>query len=447
MAPPGVKKKKDLSPGSGYSLLADLEGYPELDGKRKKRNEIQTNSFFNRNTTILDSTKGPKFILIKRNGNPGQTMDKISPFTIKKTIDQFAGSPKSIRRLQDGSLLVETTTHAQAEKMYKMEKMNDIQITVSEHPTLNTSKGTVYCRDFNYLSDDEILAGLEETNQHVKEIVRLKRKINNELVDSGLYIVTFNLPIVPTTLYAGFIALPVRIYIPNPRRCQRCQRYGHGKNHCKSKYEYCGKCAVLNHSKETCTSTELNCSNCEIAGHAAWDRECAVFKREKEIMTIQTVDRISNYEARKKYRNTHPEVHTNQTTAYNKTSSHEANAMSLTQTHRKSSPTATPTASTSTLSAHHAHVETDAVKLSSIPIETTKPITKDNTINKTTENQIITDKINEKSNNQNTFNKEFKNHTASEDSESSMNEDITENEFSNILLPSQRKNHNNTQII
>lgn len=39
----------------------------------------------------------------------------------------------------------------------------EILVKVEEHPTLNTSKGTIYCPDLKYVSDAEII---EHLSQH-----------------------------------------------------------------------------------------------------------------------------------------------------------------------------------------------------------------------------------------------------------------------------------------
>ena len=51
--------------------------------------------------------------------------------------------------------------------------------------------------------------------------------------NTNTFIITFNLPSVPKYLKIGFIRVSVSVYIPNPLRYYKCQRFGHGKTTCK----------------------------------------------------------------------------------------------------------------------------------------------------------------------------------------------------------------------
>lgn len=163
----GSKQHKDYSPGSYYSILGnnpDAE-FPSLGNTTtaaktsRKRNieEYITNSFFDKNKRLEDLLAGPKFLVMKRNeDNKEITLKRVSPFTLQKSIENFAGETKNIKRMTDGSLLIETYTKKQADRLCVMTKLDDfIKIKVEEHPTLNTTKGTIYCEDLVYLTDDE----------------------------------------------------------------------------------------------------------------------------------------------------------------------------------------------------------------------------------------------------------------------------------------------------
>jgi len=91
--------------------------------------------------------------------------------------------------------------------------------------------------------------------------------------------------------------LRVRHFIPNPRRCFKCHKYGHIGNNCKSK-EACGLCAGEKHPGEC--SSEQKCINCG-AKHPAWSKQCPVYKREFGIQEIITKERLPYREAKRKY--------------------------------------------------------------------------------------------------------------------------------------------------
>jgi hypothetical protein len=49
-------------------------------------------------------------------------------------------------------------------------------------------------------------------------------------------------------------------YFPNPVRCSRCQKFGHGKGQCKGKLT-CFKCGEEDHEGFDCTN-DIMCCNC-----------------------------------------------------------------------------------------------------------------------------------------------------------------------------------------
>lgn len=331
----GGSKHKDYSPGSYYSILGNN---PEADfpslvntttaaktSRKRNLEEYVTNSFFDKNKRLEDLQAGPKFLVMKRNeDNKEITLKRVSPFTLQKSIEAFAGEMKNIKRIADGSLLIETFSKKQADRLCVMTKLDDsIKIKIEEHPTLNTTKGTIYCEDLVYLTDEEILEGLQ--SQHVTDVRRiLKKPSTNQIMkrnrfpprlpqqddkvvleDTGVFVLTFNLPTTPRCIKAGINRCDVKLYIPNPRRCFKCQRFGHGKARCSSQQEYCGRCANIQHD-EKCTNP-AKCTNCA-EDHPSWSRQCPRFILEMEVQRIQTIERISNADARKQYMMRNPRI-------------------------------------------------------------------------------------------------------------------------------------------
>ena len=75
----------------------------------------------------------------------------------------------------------------------------------------------------------------------------------------------------------------VRKMLTEPKRCLKCQKYGHYVSDCKATEDTCARCGEL-HRTAQCTvndTTIYRCANCtgnEAMGHGAADRECAAFK-------------------------------------------------------------------------------------------------------------------------------------------------------------------------
>lgn len=311
------------------------EAYPILSGKKRrsdKNNEnIITNSFFSKSTRLSDLIDGPKFVVIKRNeDDETATMKFVNPFLIQKAIEIHAGTVKSIQRVRDGTILLETVSKTQAEKLYAMKTLGpNFKVNVFEHPRLNTSRGVVSCFDFSFLTDDEILEGLQ--SQHVVAIKRITRRIPGkpEPVNSQSAILTFNLPQLPEKVHLAFQSANVRPYIPHPLRCFKCQKYGHGSFTCKQ-IAICANCAEHNHGRPDECRNEVKCTNCNGA-HPAWSRDCPLYVKEAEIQRIKTVEKMTFFEARQQYNIRFPNDNNLNTFSnmiqQNKTANHAPQAM------------------------------------------------------------------------------------------------------------------------
>merc|ERR1711895_227664 len=162
----------------------------------------------------------------------------------------------------------------------------------------NTSKGIVYCEHLTNMTDDEILSELKEQNPCIIEVYRIKRKEGSTLVDTNSFILTFNSTNMPEEIKIGYLLTKVKVYIPNPRRCFNCQKYGHGKNKCNSK-TICARCGQEGH--EYCQE-QAKCFHCHQA-HDTTSKECPKYKLEKKVMEEKIKNNITMYEARKKVYN------------------------------------------------------------------------------------------------------------------------------------------------
>lgn len=136
---------------------------------------------------------GLKFIVIKRIvDDETKSLKSVNPFWIQQVIDPQAGTVKSIQHTQQGTILVETVSKIQAEKIYKMASLGpNIIIHVYEHPTLNSWRGVVSCYYFTFMTD-EILDGLKD--QHV--VKRFTRR-SSIRIPTQTATLTFHLPQLP----------------------------------------------------------------------------------------------------------------------------------------------------------------------------------------------------------------------------------------------------------
>ena len=96
----------------------------------------------------------------------------------------------------------------------------------------------------------------------------------------------------------------VHLYVPSPRRCFKCQKFGHNTRVCRAREEVCQTCATPGHSKDTCPNSDNpKCLNYK-RSHTASDRDCPRFVAEKAALQIQAESHCSLVDARKKVEQT-----------------------------------------------------------------------------------------------------------------------------------------------
>ena len=305
--PPPLDQTDQHVPGHTQSLIQTLQPYSTSlrDGNRgrggfntrgRTSNRRQnTRTDFPALNTVEKQTKN--FFIIKakcdQDVNLWQSID-----TLKANKDleiALDGPPKRVTELRNGTILIETESALQSQKIRQMTKLNNKDITIIEHPTLNFTKGTIQAKRFLQHDDQELLSELSKFG--VVSIYRKKRKINNILTETGILILTFDTCSLPTNVKLGWTVLEVRKYIPDPRQCFKCQKYNHSSKSCRSPNDVCNRCGGIGHSGAMCTNA-VKCANCA-KPHQSNSRQCFFFSLEKEITTIQTTEKIMYRDAKK----------------------------------------------------------------------------------------------------------------------------------------------------
>lgn len=268
-----------------YNLNMDQNTFPNLIVK--DNNFTYENSYF----SSLDVNKG-KFFVVKSK-TPNTSFAKLNPFWIKKGFDAITCEIERVSKFKDESVLVLTKNEKGSSSLMKANKFSNLMdIEVVLHPTLNNTQGIIYCPDLNSLDSEEILVELR--SQGVTNVHQMTKLINHVKKAIGLYIITFEARKLPQYIKIGFTTVKVRVYIPNPMRCIRCQKFGHTKAKCSSD-EFCTNCSILL-PHDSCNG--VKCRNCE-GDHPSSDRRCKVYLKEKEIIQIKTLENISFGEARR----------------------------------------------------------------------------------------------------------------------------------------------------
>lgn len=282
-----------LEQGSRFrSLDSD---FPPILRKQRKRNitNIDPRTGF----VLADKVLGEFFVM--KNIDKSASFEKVSPFFINKALNNHIGDGHITKRIRDGSLLIKCKNDTQTQKLLNLDQQifgNTYKVSVQEHTQLNSVQGLIYCWDAKFLSEDEILDGLQD--EKVIDVHKIKKKVNGVLTNTALCILTFKRSILPTSIHFGFHEVLVKQYIPNPLRCLNCFRFGHSRKSCKNE-RVCANCSQSFHEPNECNSP-TKCVNC-LGTHNNWNKNCPKYVRESGIQKIKTQDKISYFEARKKF--------------------------------------------------------------------------------------------------------------------------------------------------
>lgn len=290
------------STSNRYSLLS-ADDFPSAQATKRSRKD-----------DLTQKPQNGKFLIISH-ADPDQDLNKLCPFIVMKSLEGYTSNLQSISKLRNGTLLIETKDQKQTAILYKAETLGPVKINVKDHPTLNTTRGTIFSHDLLLLDEEYILNNLKQ--QNVIKVERIK-KFNEarELVPTPSLIITFQGKTLPLTIKAGYLSLRTRMYYPAPMKCKSCHKFGHTKKKCRGD-PICVRCAKPQH-KDECD--EVKCANCTkhypmFKEHPANDRNCVKYQEEKAIIKIM-VDETKMYkEARSKFNQMYPKSATESTFA------------------------------------------------------------------------------------------------------------------------------------
>ena len=199
---------------------------------------------------------------------------KLLPFLIQNIIKTHC-KPINIKKAMNTTIIIQTTNQKQSEKILKWKQFGKLNVKTYPYPTLNFSKGVIKSPDLATCSLEEIRLHLKP--QGITDVRRISIRKETRIIDTNTYILTFNKPTTPTSIRIGYINTKIETYIPNPLRCQKCQKYGHPKDKC-TRPSICAKCGNSNHTELECKNP-FNCINCT-GEHPAYSRECEMRKKE-----------------------------------------------------------------------------------------------------------------------------------------------------------------------
>ncbi|GBL93719.1 hypothetical protein AVEN_166762-1 [Araneus ventricosus] len=171
--------------------------------------------------------------------------------------------------------------------------------------SLNVSRCELSNPDFIHVTEAEFLEEL--CDQNVCAARRIKIRRGGRLIPAQHVVLTFQTPVLPKAIKAGYINCKLRPYIPNRLRCFKCQRYGHSQQSCRGTDPVCGKCAESGHDINVCTSETFKCRNCS-GPHAASSKFCPTWIFKREVIVVKMKRNITFPQARQIVKDRTPKV-------------------------------------------------------------------------------------------------------------------------------------------
>lgn len=231
-----------------------------------------------------------------------KSLNSYSLFLLNNSLSKISSTWKYISSNRDRTVLTfEEPVEEIAQKFItttELELKPDLVIKVKfeMHNFMNKVKGTVFAMELVSLSDAEILEELR--GQGVIEIYRfMKRNAQGTAFPSGLFALTFQGNVRPNDIRIAYLKLEVKPSYQNPLQCKHCLKFGHNKFNCNGadKPPACSNCGIMV-EHEDC---QANCINCQGA-HKPTDRNCPIYRQEREIIVIKTDQNLSFPEARRR---------------------------------------------------------------------------------------------------------------------------------------------------
>ncbi|GBL79143.1 hypothetical protein AVEN_92391-1 [Araneus ventricosus] len=249
---------------------------------------------------VVEANSSTRYMLI----STPNTFHTVSPFLVQKLLKSCIGEIQNVKKLRSGDLLVQVDSK-QASVISKLTHLGTFPVETSFHKTLNVSRGVLSNPDFIHVTEAEFVEELRDQNVCAARRINIRR--DGRLIPTQHVVLTFQTPVLPKSIKAGYINCKLRPYIPNPLRCFTCQRYGYSQQSCRGTDPVCGKCAESGHEINVCTSDTFKCRYCS-GPHAASSKSCPTWIFEKEVIAVKIKRNITFPEARQIVKDRTPKV-------------------------------------------------------------------------------------------------------------------------------------------
>ena len=131
--------------------LLNIQWQQNTNPKKKRVRDDDSDTDSDNEMLMKSETNWPRFLIVE-SASEDLPLQKLSPFAVQKGFQAIAGTMKSIKRLRDGSFLVECGKRAQAPNLPRTNRFIGRPVKVSIHKTLNSCRGVSRCRDLADMS-------------------------------------------------------------------------------------------------------------------------------------------------------------------------------------------------------------------------------------------------------------------------------------------------------
>jgi len=224
----------------------EIPKLPETNSSNSRRKNGGRQNYTKNETTKFDNLfkakSFTKFFTIT--ADSGRNMAEIDVIKANEELEKaLSGSPNRINETKNGHLLIETRNEEQSKAITNIKTLAGCKVTVAPYVHLNQTKGTIWYENKPKYSEEKLLETMKKYK--VTEIYQIKKKMNNTLISTPVYILTFNSCDMPEYINIGWSRCNVRTYIPRPRRCFKCQKFGHGSKTCRDQMNTCANCGKI----------------------------------------------------------------------------------------------------------------------------------------------------------------------------------------------------------
>ena len=283
---PDTDQRRTNSEGASY---VTLHPYTPKNAKKIAKSHQRTMNF----EELFGPQKWTKYFEIE---SPMK-----DDFELYSALAKKVGTDVLFRQQKDGLRIIEAADEEQSKKLCELIEKNDPDLPVKKNKTLNVCHGTILVPSNIELGSQEF----SECSEKIKENVRIQgHQINNIITyikpakgrrkyPLRIAKISFEGRVLPETIVVAGQRLSVKEYVPTPRQCNKCWKYGHSVKYCKTDIYICPICSGKGHQKDRCNQINNRmCINCQ-GSHPAFSRSCVHYKREQLIVKTQFKEGLS----------------------------------------------------------------------------------------------------------------------------------------------------------